>query len=497
MTSWAKTQYDDAGRDGYGAWSPRARYGFADYVVLLWGEMKIMVPVFLVIVFIGLACAVVFLKSSYTAYRSVVVQVGQEYVYQPLLGDAGRGAVPLTSAMVDSEVGLLTSADLHQRVLNQLTLPYVFPKMAEKYRAATPAARAEMMDKAIEEFSKGLVVEPAPESATIALSFKASSAEVAARTLNTLVETYMAERGAILTGGEAARLMAQRGRFEVQLADADARYQDFLRTNDIADFNATKAALTAQLQQATQDRYATAAKLATSRAQLAAISGQVSNLPPEVPQYRDTNTNASDQLAGLQTQRANLASVWLPGSERMRDIDAQIAALQAGMNSGQTQAEGAKRFGQNPVYQSAQTQQVTLAAEVQGLASAVAAYDAQIAEISQRLLRLAEIEPQFAQVSADRDLQIAGLKDVVAKAQQSAALQNLANAVSSPTPARAPTQGSSLKRPVAILAVLFGGFTALCLGLLRVLTRPGLPTASAASRTLDLPILGAATVKAR
>jgi len=48
-----------------------------------------------------------------------------------------------------------------------------------------------------------------------------------------------------------------------------------------------------------------------------------------------------------------------------------------------------------------------------------------------------------------------------------------------------------------ILAFLFAGFTALSAGLLRMFMRPGLPTAQSASRTLDLPVLAAAPLKAR
>ncbi|WP_216073739.1 hypothetical protein, partial [Acinetobacter baumannii] len=52
-----------------------------------------------------------------------------------------------------------------------------------------------------------------------------------------------------------------------------------------------------------------------------------------------------------------------------------------------------------------------------------------------------------------------------------------------------PTEGKSLKKPVFVLAVLFAAFTALCVGLLRMFLRPGVPTPAAAARTLDLPVL--------
>ena len=58
-------------------------------------------------------------------------------------------------------------------------------------------------------------------------------------------------------------------------------------------------------------------------------------------------------------------------------------------------------------------------------------------------------------------------------------------------------QTVSLRKPVVVLAFLFAGFTALCAGLLAMFLRPGLPTPQSASRTLDLPVLGAAPLKAQ
>ena len=48
--------------------------------------------------------------------------------------------------------------------------------------------------------------------------------------------------------------------------------------------------------------------------------------------------------------------------------------------------------------------------------------------------------------------------------------------------------------PVLVLG-LFAGFTALCVGLLRLFLRRGFPTAASAARTLDLPVLAAARLK--
>ena len=58
-----------------------------------------------------------------------------------------------------------------------------------------------------------------------------------------------------------------------------------------------------------------------------------------------------------------------------------------------------------------------------------------------------------------------------------------------------PTQGKGLKSIVMALAVLAGGFSALCYGLLRMFLSPGLATPSMAARALNLPVLATAGIK--
>jgi uncharacterized protein involved in exopolysaccharide biosynthesis len=64
----------------------RPRYGFWDLVGLLLREILLMILVFLTV--FALAAAAVFtLKKTYTAHASLFVGIGQEYVYQPRIGE--------------------------------------------------------------------------------------------------------------------------------------------------------------------------------------------------------------------------------------------------------------------------------------------------------------------------------------------------------------------------------------------------------------------------
>lgn len=185
----------------------------------------------------------------------------------------------------------------------------------------------------------------------------------------------------------------------------------------------------------------------------------------------------------------------------MRDIDAQIAQLEAGMTAGRTAGDSARRMGVNPVHQTLQTERIQTAAEIAALQQSLVAYAAQSAKATSQLQRLAALEPQFQALTMDRDVLQTSVRDFTVRERQDEAARQIASEsndniriVDRATPT---TKGKSLRKPVVVLAFLFGLFSALCAGLVRMFLRPGLPTRASAQRTLDLPVLGTAAFKSR
>lgn len=137
-TTWTHASY--AASPPRAAGAVRVRYAPMDFITLLWRELGLMFIVFLAIFVIGAGFALT-LKKSYTAQSSLFVRVGQEYVYQPRAGDAGRGAVPNIDQVVQSESEILNAGELKDRVVRRLGLGVVFPDLAKRYAAAEPSAR--------------------------------------------------------------------------------------------------------------------------------------------------------------------------------------------------------------------------------------------------------------------------------------------------------------------------------------------------------------------
>ena len=347
--------------------------------------------------------------------------------------------------------------------------------------------------------ARNLGVETAPDNAIIRLTYKNNDPQVAVRVLNTLLEEYLVYRRGLLIAPDDSVMQRQRNVFETKLAQADQAYQDFLASNDIGDYPAQKASMVALQSQIDGLRFAAEAQLADRTARLASIQSQLAQTSPEIGLYRDASTVASDKLAALKLERESLLSRYKPDAQPVKDIDAQIAQLDAGVTAGRTDATGARRTGLNPIYQTLQSTRNDLAAEVAALRQQVRAYAEQGQQVTQRLQQLAELEPQFIELSRDRDVLQTNVRDFSVREQQDEAARQIAGEssdnISIVQRAVASSQGKSLRKPIFVLAFLFAGFTALCVGLLRMFLRPGLQTPSQAGLTLDLPVLATAGVK--
>lgn len=478
-----------------GGWAERPRYAPVDFVSLLWRERWLMIGVFVVLFAIGFGAALT-MKTSYTAYSSVLVRMGDEYVYQPRAGDAGRGAVPESDAVVASEVEILMSSQLKERVIRRVGLNVLYPKLKT---GSTQASQTEAMAKAVRAFEQNFEIGTAPDLPTIKLSFEHENAALAARTLNALMDEYLIYRRSILIDSAAPALKVQKETSAAQLAATDAAYQAFLNLNDIGDFDAEKTALSQLLIQLEQQRYTLESSLREKQARLTALNSQLAGLPAEAPLYRDLNLKSNETRDELLRKRAELLSRYTPDSTPVREMDQQIAELNRSLSALPPAGDAARRLGPNPVYQTLQTEKIQVTAEVAALRQSLAAVTEQVRQVTDRQLRLATLEPQFQGFARDRTILQDNVRDFTDREQESLAQAAIAaqgadniRIVGRATP---PVQGSSPKKIVAALALIFAAFTALVVGLLVMFLKGGVSTPATAARTLGLPVLATARVK--
>jgi uncharacterized protein involved in exopolysaccharide biosynthesis len=466
--------------------------GFADVIGLLFRDLWLMIVIFLAVFAIGVAGVLVLSKKTYTAYSSVYAGVGQEYVYQPRVGTAERGQAPEGDQVAQSEAAILGSADVKRRVIDVLGADYILGP-AKKAGDRTAAA--------LKALDAGLGVQAVVGSPVITLSYEANDPAKAARILNAVVEQYLVQRRTIFQDRATPAIAAQREAFEDELADADRAYEAFLHSNAIGDFATAKATLAATYQTVFADTLAQRAQLNQTSQRLATLEAQLAQQPAEVVLQQDLNISAQDQILQLRTQRENLLSRYTEDAQPVKDIDDQIARLQAYVATGTTVGPKEIRTGPSTIFTEIETTRINTAAERDSIAARLAVLNGQLADIRARQARLTELESTNSTLAGNREVLSASIREFQQRETQARADNALVKAgadnVNVISRAEPPAQGKSLKAPLLILAFLFAGFTALCVGLLRVFTRRGYVTPASTGRTLDLPVLAVAPMKAR
>ncbi|HYC73709.1 chain-length determining protein [Brevundimonas sp.] len=471
----------------------RPRYGFFDVVGLLFRELLLMVVVFLLVFALGTA-AVLTLKKSYTATASVYAGVGQEYVYQPRVGSTERGQPLEADAVALSEAEILGSLAVKQKTVEALGADAILGPDAR----GTPA---EKKTAALKALDAGLGVGTTAGSAIISVSYAANDPVRAATVLNAVVDQYLVQRRSVFRDRATPAIAAQREAFENDLARADAAYQAFMASNDIADFATAKASLAANYQTKSAEALSLRAELNQATQRLNTLEAQLAQQPAEVVLQQDLNVSAQNQILELRTQREALLSRYTPDAQPVKDIDQQIADLQAYVATGTAVGTKEVRTGPSVIFTAIETNRITAAADRDGLAARLAVAERQLATLRARLAELTRLESTNANLAGNREVLTASIREFQQREAQARADNALvaagADNVTVIERAEAPTRGSSLKAPLLAVVFLFAGFTALCVGLLRVFTRRGYVTPASTGRTLDLPVLAVAPMKAR
>jgi len=475
----------------------RHAYGMDDILRLLLREWWLMLLVFATIFGVGAGFAFT-LNKSYTADASLLMQLGQDYVYVPHAGDAARGAIATIDEVVQSEVEILNSSEIKHRVIEKLGYHVIVPSISETFVPRTEAQRDEADAQAMKVMSN-LKTQTAPQSNIVRVSFTHENARTAALILNTMIDIYQKYRHEVFLDVTAPLLENQKAAFDRRLRQADKSYEDFLLRNGVGDFQAAKATYTKLYDTVTSEIYDADTGLATARARLQAVNARLGQQAPEMSTERQLDLSVPGKILALKQQRAELLTRYLPAAQPVRDLDEQIRALEALQASGRAIGEKEHRIGVNPIYQQLLTDKLNIEAEIAATQGRRSQLQAQADQVTAKLQSLVGVEAEYNSLSTERTALQTNIASFTQRIQETQATQEIAeksqDTVRIVNRAHPPDKAKSLRKPVLILAFLFGGFTALCAGLLRVFLRKGFLSADMASKTLELPVLAQARAK--
>ncbi len=475
--------------------SALALLGPAEVVDHLRRKLPVMLLIFFVISAVALGVALK-LQPRFEAHTSILIRLGDAYVYQPGVGDAARGATPTNEQIVQSEMEILQSASLKRRVISVIGYERLYPAKARAYDAASPGEKEVLVSGAVHDLDVGLKFATAPDTSVVKVSYANPDPHLTALVLNTLLDEYVVYRRTILAGGEASAVTDQKRALETRLQAADRAYADFLADNHIGDIETEKASLAASYGQLVAEKYSVAAALSEAEGGASEATRLSHDAPREIGLYRDLDHTALDRLNQLRAERQELASRYRPGAQPLVEKDMQIAAIEALAASSDRIAGGARRVGVNPIWQTLESERNSSTTRAASLRSRQAAISRALEELIGRRQSLAVLEPQVLALTREREILTANLRTLAAREEELTDQQGLAGKgddnIRIVERVSAPVQASSLRGLVLAAGLLFALASALLYGLFGLAARRGYPSQAAAARALGVPIIATA-----
>ena len=467
----------------------RPHMGWPEVLLQMWRSWKLILLVFIPLAVLGVFLAT-FLPERYNAGSRIQVILGREYVYEPLVGDAGKGAVLPPDTVVRAEIEKAYSPLLPRRILEGFGMARLYPKAAQAYdEATTPEEKLKIQEATLERITRSFSAIAGPKSPVFRISFTHEDPVTAADVANAFVDEYLKYRAELVVDRDLDALGRQRSEADARLNEVEHQIQGFLLENRIGDFDTEKSAAADREARITNELYQVEASVEEVQGRLRVVERLLQETSPEIELYVDTSSD--EQLLQLQIEREQLLARYTTESQPVREIDQRIFNLQQLLRNSEG---GSRRRGPNPSYQELQSRMTQQTAELDALRARARQLRRQLSEVKDRQLELIGLQPSYQQLLRQQSVLENATQTLSEREQTEQAKAGLfAETTSSVTVlerAFPPSRGTSFKRPAALAAILFAGFTALMAGLGRALTRRSLSTSQSASKTLGVPVLG-------
>ncbi|CAG9258177.1 uncharacterized protein involved in exopolysaccharide biosynthesis [Paraburkholderia unamae] len=371
-----------------------------DYLNTFFYYRKIATAVFLAVVAIGLAVAIV-VPMPYRAQATLLVLLAG--YYDQSNNPNGGGAVQPAIGQLDGvEAQILSSPELHRDV--------VIAKLG-------PNASEHEIDSQLQDFEHRLHIEQNDLASTINLTYYDADPKAAADALSRLLDTYFRRRATIFTSGRVDFLTGQRDEVARQLKKADADLLAFQKTHGIVNVDDQISRAVLLESQLVQQKFENDSSLAQHRGELKSEQGSSKGVKATIPIFTDDSeaAHALDtmqlSLMQLESRRADFASRYMDSSPFVQQLDQQITDMHASIERRKKQMATATRFGHNDYYDVVQGKLATLNASIAGELARQATLEGQIKDARARLKNLSDVSSQMRQLQASRDLLADSFRD--------------------------------------------------------------------------------------
>ena len=335
--------------------------------------------------------------TLYEATSVLMIRYGREYTRPNLGGEPTTLNVSLPE-IVSSEIAILSSRDLKEKVINTLGSQYIYPQ------ASKPGSQSMQANNvAILLLNKGMTVQGIHNSNLITASFRHIDPEVAAAVLNQLVESYQEKRLEILSDSKPVAFLEQKvAEYRQELKESQSRLGSFRQENRIVSFDDQRNLLLQEQMKLDLTVKATGTQVKELSQKLLTLESQTKTISATVPsaQEKDPASQAEFLLLTLQQKEQELMAKYMEGNPLITGVRNQIK-LTRDFIASQRKQKGGVRGAVSEFYQGLQKDIITTRADLSVMTVRSNDLQKQLQELDRELKSFDRQEESFRDLRRD------------------------------------------------------------------------------------------------
>lgn len=367
-----------------------------------------------------------FTTPLYLSTASLVVRFDQKTV--PDIKSNQLPTQPLGSnerrEIIYSDADILRSPDLLRRVMNEITLARLYPKIAADGHGAK---RQE--EEGLKALTSALLVDVGTQSDVINVSYLHPNPLVARDTVKAMLEQFYGQEALVYANPQLKFAEEESKRQRDKLATAQQDFGKFKASHQIADLNAQVSGLLKQRSDVESRLNIAKARVDEAKQRESALKELLSAVPPMVAsspsgeQYRGLD-EVQSQIATLKAKRDQMAATYLPGSPVFKSLDASISSLESAAATRSKDAKSRVMNQPSLVYENIKTDLLRASAEAQSAQQPVDVLTAQNNQINQQLSELESERNQYEDLQRAVSIQDAAYRSMAIRFEEAKAEAN-------------------------------------------------------------------------
>jgi uncharacterized protein involved in exopolysaccharide biosynthesis len=268
------------------------------------------------------------IPPTYEATSRMLLKFGREYMYRPEVGPATSPYRPDLSAIMNAEIQILTSRDLTDKVVNQIGVELLYPELLADGRSKTS-----VLEVAQQKFARNLSVKGFEESGVVEVSFQHTSARMAARAVNVLVDNFKEKHLQTFTDPNASSFLEQKTDvYEQKLKQSQNQLRQMKLQHTAYSLDEQRTLLLKQRNDLDSAYKSAQDQIAELQQKLNSLEGQRGSVVATARKYTDSDRyrmidDTRGKLLELQLKEQEMQRKYTDNSPFMQEIRKEIATV--------------------------------------------------------------------------------------------------------------------------------------------------------------------------